>query len=252
MDMEYFKPTSVRLGEAMERALQQWRKRHYEAEAASPNAQKTPVPPPFTVALSYEAGADGPGVARALGERLGWGVYDHELVERIAGELGVQTQLLESLDERQTNWLQELFQALFGGQAVSETAYVHHLAQTLFGLAAHGECVVVGHGGAQVLPPATTLRVRLVGPRQDRIAAARHRFGWSHEEAERWVERVDRERNAFIKEHFHKDPAAPDQYDLCLNVFRLSAAQCVEHIVAALRQLQAAAPLPPAASGGTR
>jgi cytidylate kinase len=173
-------------------------------------------------------------------------------VRNLAGELGVRTQLLESLDERQTNWLQELFEALFGGQAVSETAYVHHLARTLFGLAAHGECVVVGHGGAQILPPATTLRVRLVGPRQDRIAAARRQFGWSYEEAEQWIERVDQERNAFIKGHFHKDPADPDQYDLCLNVFRFSAAQCVEHIVTALRQSQAAvAQACPAGSAGS-
>jgi cytidylate kinase len=190
-------------------------------------------------------------VAQAVGERLGWQVYDHELVEQIARELGVRTELLESLDEKRADWLGELFQLLFTGEAVSETAYAHHLAQTLFALAAHGECVVVGHGGAQILPPTTTLRVRLVGPRRERVAAVQRQSGRSHEEAERWVDQVDRERRAFIQEHFHKDPADPEQYDLLVNAFRLSPTQCADLIVAALRQLQGAAPAQPAAAAAS-
>lgn len=64
-----------------------------------------------------------------------------------------------------------------------------------------------------------------------------------------------RERRAFIQEHFHKDPADPEQYDLQLNVSRLSPTQCADLIVTALRQLQGAAPNRPAvadAAAGTR
>jgi cytidylate kinase len=246
MNWDYFKPTSVRLAEEMERARQQWRTRREIALSLGPRQTPAPHRPPFTIALSCDAGTDGHAVAQAVGERLGWQVYDHELVERIAREMGVRTELLESLDEKRTNWLGELFQLLFTGEAVSETAYARHLAQTLFALAAHGECVVVGHGGAQLLPPTTSLRVRLVGPRHERVAAVQHQSGRSCEEAERWVEQVDRERRAFVQEHFHKDPADPEQYDLLLNAFRLPPTQCADLIVTALRQLQGAAPATPA------
>jgi cytidylate kinase len=250
MNWDYFKPTSVRLAEAMEQARQQWRTRRDTTLSLGPRQAPGPHRPPFAVALSCDAGTDGHGVAQAVGERLGWQVYDHELVEQIAREMGVRTELLESLDERQTNWLGELFQLLFTGEAVSATAYAHHLARTLFALAAHGKCVVVGHGGAQILPPTTTLRVRLVGPRHERVAAAQRQSGRPREEAERWVEEVDRERRAFIQEHFHKDPADPEQYDLLLNAFRLSPTQCGDVIVTALRQLQGTAPAEPAATAG--
>ncbi len=249
MNWDYFKPTSVRLAEEMERARQQWRTRRDVALSLGPRQTPGPHQPPFTVALSGDAGTDGHAVARAVGERLGWQVYDHELVEQIAREMRVRTELLESLDEKRTDWLGELFQLLFTGEAVSETAYVHHLAQTLFALAAHGECVVVGHGGAQILPPTTTLRVRLVGPRDERIAAVQRQSGRPREEAKQWVEQVERERRAFIQEHFHKDPADPEQYDLLLNAFRFSPTQCADLIVTALRQLQWTAPAqPPAGS----
>lgn len=251
MNWDYFKPTSVRLAEALDRARHQWRT--LRDVPLPPGSQQTPGPhrPPFTVALSCDAGTDGHAVAQAVGERLGWQVYDHELVEQIARGMGIRTELVESLDEKRTNWLGELFQALFTGEAVSETAYVHHLAQTLFALAAHGECVIVGHGGAEVLPPATTVRVRLVGPRPERITAVQNRSNCTREEAERRVEQMDRERRAFVQEHFHKDPADPEQYDLLLNAFRLSPMQCADLIVAALRHLQGAAPAQPAVAAAS-
>jgi cytidylate kinase len=244
MDWDYFKPTSVRLAESLERARQQWRALRKLPLSLSPRQTPGPHQPPFTIALSCDAGTDGHAVAQAVGERLGWQVYDHELVERIAREMGVRTELVESLDRTRTNWLGELFQALFTGEAVSGTAYAHHLAQTLLALAAHGECVVVGHGGAQILPPTTTLRVRLVEPRDLRVAAVQRQSGRSREEAEQWVKQVDRERTAFVQEHFHKDPADPEQYDLQLNASRLSPTQCADLIVTALRHLQGAADAP--------
>jgi cytidylate kinase len=237
MDWDYFKPSSVRLAEAMQRALNEWKRRRVPPVVLG--SPTTPVtPPPFTIALNCEAGANGPAVARAVGDRLGWHVYDHELVEWIARDMKVRAELLESVDQKRMSWLKEWALAFFSGQGVSEIAYVLHLKQTLLALAAHGECVIVGRGAAQVLPPETTLRVRMVGPRKDRVAAIQRRFNCPQEEAERWVEQTDRERRAFVKDHFHKDPADPDQYDLLLNTFRFSEAQCADHIATALRLLQ--------------
>jgi hypothetical protein len=136
MNGDYFKPTSVRLAEALERARQQWRTLRNLSLSLSPQQTPGPHRPPFTIALSCDAGTDGHAGAQAVGERLSWRVYDHELIEQIAREMGVRTELLESLDERQSTWLGELFPRLFTGEAVSETASPHSLAQTLFSLAA--------------------------------------------------------------------------------------------------------------------
>jgi cytidylate kinase len=249
MTRDDFRPTSLRLAEALERVRQHWRKRRDEVRLSPPPLP--PSPPPFTIALSTEAGIEAPAVAHALGERLGWHVYDHELVEQVAREMGVRTELLESLGERQKSWLGELFQALFTGETVSEIACVHHLAHTLLALAAHGECILVGHGAAQILPPATTVRVRLVGPRHERIAALQRRCGWSRDKAEQWLEQTDREQRAFLQEHFRIDPADPGQYDLLLNAFRFSPPQCADLIVTALRRLQGTAAGPPRASSAS-
>src|SRR4029079_5991322 len=125
----------------------------------------------FTIALSREAGTQGAAVGREVGARLGWQVYDHELLERIAQDLGVRTILLDRVDERRKSWLKESFESLFGVPFVSEAAYVHRLIKTILALGAHGECIIVGRGSPFILPAASTLRVRLIGPLADRVGA---------------------------------------------------------------------------------
>jgi cytidylate kinase len=122
--------------------------------------------------------------------------------------------------------------------SVSESAYVRHLIETILSLGAHGECVIVGRGAAQILPADTTLRVRLVGALEDRITTLARRLGLSREQAARKVEQMDRERRAFIRDHFQKDVTDPRGYDLVLNCFRWSVDESVELLVGALALLK--------------
>jgi cytidylate kinase len=196
----------------------------------------------FTIALSREVGAGGTSVARELGARLGWPVYDNELVQRIAKEMKLRTQLLESVDERRRAWLQENVESFLASiPPVSESAYVHHLVQTILSLGTHGECILVGRGAALILPSATTVRVRLVATLDDRIALMCRDRGLSREEAARYVERTDRERRRFIQDHFRKDPTEAQHYDLVLNYSSFTAAECAELVIEALHRMQARA-----------
>jgi len=230
------------MAESLERARRHWQaNRHAETAATGPLPA---VPRPFAIALSREAGANGPLVARAVGERLGWPVYDQELLTHIAEEMGLRTSLLRSVDERHLSWLQEFLQSLSLAPAVSESGYARRLVEMLLSLAALGRCVIVGRGAAAILPAETTLRVRLVGPLEDRVAAIRQRFGISADDARAWVEKTDHERERFVREHFLKDPTDPRHYDLVLNSSRFSVGQCAELVTDAMQRLQAGAAVP--------
>jgi len=125
---------------------------------------------------------------------------------------------------------------------VSESAFVRNLIETVLALGAHGECIIVGRGAAQILPAETTLRARLVAPLSERIATKARALDISRAEASGRVEDTDRERTRFIMDHFQKDPADPRLYDLVLNSSRFSVVQCAELMMAALRRLQGRAP----------
>lgn len=231
------KSTSERMSEAMGRARRQWQAKLKAEATAGVRAERPRAA--FTIALSRDAGANGSLIARAVGERLGWMVYDRELVQRVAADMGVRSELLESLDEKHRSWLMDIIEGFPASPAVSESGYFRHLLATLLALGARGECVIVGRGAAQVLPLATTLRVRLIGSEDDRAKAVGDRFGIGHEEARKWVEKTDRERLRFVKDHFRKDPTDLRQYDVILNSSRFSVPECADLIVEAVRRLQA-------------
>jgi cytidylate kinase len=193
---------------------------------------------PFSIALSRESGTRGTSTAREVGARLGWTVFDHLLRERIAQEMKLRTSLLESVDEKRVNWLQECVEAFASVPSVNGSAFVRRLSETLLSLATHGECVIVGRGAAHVLPVETTLRVRLVAPVEWRVEAMSQKLGISKVEAARQVENIDRERVRFVKEFYRKDTTDPKHYDLVLNASRYSIHECADLVVEGLRRLQ--------------
>jgi cytidylate kinase len=190
--------------------------------------------PPLSIAMSREAGTRGPAVARAVAERLGWPVYDHELLEIVARDLHVRVKLLDNVDERHISWLQECVEAFAAVPAVREGKYVRHLIETMLALAAQGRCVIVGRGSPFVLHGATTLRVRLVAPVEDRIAAVSHDQNLSRHEAAKFIESTDRERAQFVRTHFLRDSTDPRHYDVILNTSQFSTAECADLIATAL------------------
>ncbi len=222
------KPIPERLVESMAQA-------HLHQEKRPP-AAKPGEAQPFTIALSRDCGANGHLIARAVGTRLHWPVYDQELLRRVADDMGLRARMLENLDEKQANWLQTFLAALITSvPTVDSSAYVHHLVETLFCLAAQGECVILGRGAAQVLPATTTLRVRLVSPLKDRIATIQQRLGVKREEAVRRIAQTDHDRTQFVVNNFSKDPTDPCNYDLVLNSARLGVEACAEVIMETLR-----------------
>jgi len=217
-----------------------WLTQYLESEVHKAREGKTAraeeaVPGPIVIALSRQAGSRGVEIARAVGAQLNWPVYDHELLDRIGEERGLSKRLLETLDEHYVGWLEGAVRSFCTPEGSREVTYLRGLLGLLASLGKVGHCVIVGRGAAQVLPPETTLSVRVVAPRPDRLAAVRTRTGLSAAEAERWVDTHDRERLRFVREHFHVDAADPVGYDLVLNSRRLSTDECAALIVQAAR-----------------
>ncbi len=230
------------LAQRVKEARRHWTEKRQPG--ASPRHMPCEPARDFTITLAREAGTQGTAVARKVGELLGWHVYDHELLEHIAKEMGLRTALLESVDEKAQSWLLEMIEALSRTPVesewrafVSKSAFVHHLVETVLALGAHGKCVIVGRGAAFILPIESTLRVRLVGAAGERVRALSQHLGIAEREAAKKVRTIDRERSDFVEDYFMKDLSDPSNFDLVLNATRLSIDQCADLIVAGLSSL---------------
>ncbi|MGC8643320.1 MAG: AAA family ATPase [Isosphaeraceae bacterium] len=210
-------------------------------EASQPRGAPSAAFParPLSIAFSREAGSGGIAVAREVGRRLNWPVFDRELLENLAKDLNVDVTFVEDYDERRGSWLVDTIKAFSAAASVSEVAYFHRLVRMLQALGERGECIIVGRGSSYILPMDTTLRVRIVASREDRVTFIAQERHLSNVEAARFVETNDRDRLKFIKDHFHKDPTDPLAYDLMLNRSRFSVDETAEMVIEALMRMQA-------------
>jgi cytidylate kinase len=235
MDHEPTSADTRAVSELVEKAFRHWDARR---RAVKQHIEQT-IPHAFSIALSRDVGTQATEVAQEVGRLLGWHVYDRDLLESIARDMGVQSKLLESVDERRQSWLTEALEGLMSVSFASESGFSNHLIKTVLALGAHGECVIVGRAAAFILPPETTLRVRLVGSVQERVAVWARMVGISEYKAAEQVRTLDRQRADFAQHHFKKNPTDPCNFDLVLNAPRLSVVQMAELIAEALPRLAA-------------
>jgi cytidylate kinase len=202
------------------------------------DTRTTSLSPKCTIAISRQTGARGSELARDVGNRLGWNVYDRELLEQIATDMHVRVNLLESVDERHVSWLEAFAESFVMGSKVSENAYATHLIETILGLAARGHCVIVGRGAAHLLPPSCTLRVRVVAPREARIETIAKQRGLTPRAAEHVIDQTEHQQRRFVLDHFHCDTTDDTRYDLVLNTSRWSMTECSEMVIDAMTRLR--------------
>jgi hypothetical protein len=204
-----------------------------------PEKQPTPSPQPFTITISREAGALGYTVATEVGRRLGWAVYDKEILDAIGQEMQRPGAPLAGLDERPSSWLENALATLVRPYHIGSDVYLRYLIATVRGLGLEGRCVIVGRGANFILPAETTLRVRLVASVEDRVRAICARFHLSSVDAAAWLKTTERHRSEFLRQAFRQDGAVPHHYDLMLNTSRLTATETADTIIDVLHRLEA-------------
>ncbi len=86
-----------------------------------------------------------------------------------------------------------------------------------------------------MLPQRETMSVRIIAPLELRVEQVILRQGISAIKSREFIEKSDRQRNAFIKKYFHQNIADPHVHDLVVNVEQLVQEDAVALILDAVR-----------------
>jgi hypothetical protein len=186
--------------------------------------------------VSREKGAGGSAVAQLAGKRLGWQVFDKEIVDAIAQKANVRRELIESLDERVRTTIQDAVARLLDPQIIETTGYLTHLHEVLLTLGHQGDVVIVGRGADYILPSQFGLRVRLVAPLEVRVRRIASEEDISLKAARAAVEKSDRERRTLARRYFHQDVSDPLSQDLTVNTAELTLEAATEVVLAAVQR----------------
>jgi hypothetical protein len=218
------------LASAVERQLRDW------SIARQQRLESAPALPGRTVhdfiTISRSVGCEGDAVARLVGERLGWPVFDKEILQAMAGDDQARKELYQSLDGRDMSWVEEATTAFLHPDFVRND-YFRRLVETAFSLARGGPAVFLGRGVDLILPRERGLRVRLGASRDACVAAYAAARGLPAAEARRQVDRIEKERAEFIRHHFRVEATDLSRFDLGINLDHISVRDAAELIIAA-------------------
>jgi cytidylate kinase len=204
-----------------------------------------PRPPetyPF-VTISREFGCEAVPLAHQLVNDLNkrflpnipWVAYDHEVLDRVAQELHLAREVVESLDNRRRDEISELFDAILN-RKVDEAVIFRKMAEVIRSIAIHGHAVIVGRGSHMLTHDLKTgLHVRLVAHREWRIQKVAQAHGMTLRDAEKYIVQGEKERDHFVHTFFVQDREHPFNFDSTIDNSRFDVAQIAEVALAALQ-----------------
>ena len=176
--------------------------------------------------LSHQYGSGGSLIARDLGQRLKWKVWDKEIVRAIASQQHVSESYVDTKDERVGSFIERLVEAV--GVGGFERAYnvppplrlkdgqLARLTRQLIEDAAQmGSAIIVGRGGNCILADRRrTLHVFVFAPPEARVRRVMQVERLTRAEAERRIAGMDKLRTDYVRKFYQADWQDPDRYHL--------------------------------------
>jgi cytidylate kinase len=190
------------------------------------------------LAVSREAGARGGSIARRVGKRLGWQVYNQELLEFLCANEAARESVLAEVPTDAAGWVAAQLDRIRRDRSIDPEAESGQMPRLILSLAARGQVVLVGRGAGFYLPRESSVHVRVVAPLDARIAHMADYSRLTREQAAEQVRHRDDRRAEFLLKHFGRRTADPHDYDLVINSGLLSEETCADVIVAVLNAKQ--------------
>ena len=196
-------------------------------------------PPPSVkrcrvITISRESGSQGQTVAEKLALAIGFDLFHHEILEAMIETSKNSKTLLETLDEKGMNIVDDIVSALVHEHHLWPDEYSKLLLRILNTIGNHGNAIILGRGANCALKKIDALKIRIIAPAVLRKKYIQNTKDLSLDHAEKLMISTDANRSAFVKRYFNCNAEDPANYDLILNTGTLSVEKTVQIIQCAL------------------
>ena len=180
------------------------------------------------ITVEREFGSGAGVIAEKIAKRLDWKLWDQRLTDEIARRMDCTRNAVEEHEERRDPAYYRLLKSFMRGSfegslnaprlKMVDADCIREVVQKILPeIAEAGNCVIVGRGSAYYLgkrPDA--FHVFVYAPFQERVSRLRL-TGKSEKEAIELAETVDRDRAAFIEQHFNVAWPGRHRFHLMIN-----------------------------------
>ena len=192
--------------------------------------------------IGRQFGAGGRGVAALLGERLDIPVYDNELIRKAAEESGFSPAFFKKSDERKRLFR---FGSLFGlnrassyaPSAIDGTELFKYQSQAIRDIAQQGSAIFLGRASDYVRRDMECLDVFICAPMEDRVKRVCERTGMEAAEAEKYIQRKEKNRRDYYNFFTLGNWGVASNYDLCLDSSLVGLEGCADLIIDSFAEL---------------
>jgi len=205
--------------------------KRWEMGKINPPLQINPI---NVITISRESGSRGQEVAEKLADKTGFDLFHQKILEAMIETSKNSKALLETLDERGMNIVDDIVSALVHEHHLWPDEYSKLLLRILNTIGKHGNAIILGRGGNCALKQFNTLRVRIVAADALRWEYIQKTRNISLDDAQKIMISTDANRSAFVKRYFNSDASDPANYDLILNTGTISVDRTVQVIQCAM------------------
>ena len=201
------------------------------------------------ITISRMFGSGGSDIAARVARSLGWSLLDNAFVDAVAERLGVPRDEISAREERVPSLAERLANAMALGSPEmmppvpdaplppSEERIIEVTKRVVDEAVARGPIVMVGRGAQCMLAAREdVIHVFCYAPKPALVARAMRRLHITAEEAERVVDETNKNREQYVKKHWHRSWRAHDNYHMCLNTEWLGIEESAEIVVRLARQ----------------
>jgi cytidylate kinase len=227
---------SSNLGHLINRQVSLWESKQGVQAEARPSVRGTPGHPaegPW-ITISTQLGAGGEELAAGLGARLGWQVFDKQILGEIAKSTNTREKVLSRLDDHAVGTFEDYVSHLFVPGDLGHPAFVREMMKVVWAIARQGEAIMLGRGANWLLDPRYGVRVRAIAPVERRAQWITRTQAMSDADAIRRAEEDSADRARFMRQVYKQDIDNPLGYDLVINLGTVDLQPAVELVAAAL------------------
>lgn len=201
----------------------------------------------LVITVNRECGSGGREIARKLGEILGLKVYDRRILESVAEQFDITKEDMDQVMARKTNWWSDFcrFYQQFGAAASIDTVCPKPTPLSLYNaerklmlnLAEQEPCIVVGRAGFNVFRDYPNARhVMILADRAARVKRISDKQHLSEDEANKLIDRIDKERETFTHTVANTSRYDARHYDMVLNVTGLESSDVAQFLAEVVRK----------------
>ena len=187
-----------------------------------------------------------------MADILAWQAFDHDTLDYLAQNDTARAQFLADVPADALAWADAQLARLRRDRALNAEGESLRLVRLVLAVAARGNAVIVGRAAGFLLPPETTLHIRIVAPLEARVAYMAQELRLTRPEAVDEVRARDERRAIFLDRALALDPSDLTAYDAVVNSDRLGVEGAAQFVGWAVRTKQQFAELADPARNHTR